>query len=89
MAIGWKASPNGGGSYVFPAEINFWAGILRQQGPVPDPWKKFTGEILEGLVMVQAAVNVGDPQIRARLYQEGVAKVSAGAHSLANAKVEA
>jgi hypothetical protein len=72
--------------YVIPAEIKFWSGILQQQDAMPEPWEKVTGEILEGLVMVQAAVTVGDPQIRARLHQEGVAKVSAGAHALENAR---
>ncbi|HLH42654.1 MAG TPA: hypothetical protein VKV74_06700 [Bryobacteraceae bacterium] len=72
--------------YVIPAEIRFWSGILQQQGAMPEQWEKITGEILEGLAMVQAAVKVGDPQIRGRLHQEGVAKVSAGAHALAKTK---
>ncbi|HEY7338946.1 MAG TPA: hypothetical protein VH639_28915 [Bryobacteraceae bacterium] len=72
--------------YVFPAEIEFWSGILQQQGPIPDPWKRLSAAIMEGLVMVHGAAGVGDPQIRGRLYREGVTKVLAAAQALANAK---
>ncbi|MGH9612758.1 MAG: hypothetical protein ACRD4P_06750 [Bryobacteraceae bacterium] len=72
--------------YVFPAEMEFWSGILQQQDPIPEPWKRLTGAILEGLVMVHGAIHASDPDIKGRLYREGVAKVVAGAQLLANAK---
>ena len=89
MAEDWpEGQPQWWWKYVYPARDLFWSQLLAANlGPVPDPWlQSFTADVLEGVAMIRASGVQNDPEIRARLKEEGLKKISHATHVAHGAK---
>jgi len=67
--------------YVMPSESVFWAAVLaaksRGATPEPAPWLQgVSGQIMDGLAMLNAAARIGHADEAAKLKQEATTKIS-------------
>jgi len=67
--------------YVMPNESVFWVAVLaaknRVAEPEPSPWlQDVSGQIMDGLAMLNAAARIGKSDDAARLKKEATTKIS-------------
>ena len=73
--------------YVFPAKDRFWQVLAVVTAEAhPDPMlQAFSGEVQEGLAMVNGSASITDKQVGARLRHEGVEKIAKALSSVQHA----
>jgi hypothetical protein len=67
--------------YVMPSESVFWAAVLaaksRGAEPEPSPWLQgVSGQVMDGLAMLNAAARIGKSDEAAKLKKEATAKIT-------------
>jgi len=67
--------------YVMPSESVFWAAVFaaknRRSEPEPSPWlQSVSGQVMDGLAMLNAAARIGKTDEAAKLKKEATAKIT-------------
>jgi len=77
--------------YVMPSESVFWAAVLAAKGrvaePEPSPWLQgVSGQIMDGLAMLNAAARIGKSDEAAKLKKEAAVKIARAVEAVNGAR---